>query len=101
MSVGCRRREAGIRVALGATHLQVIRQLTNSQIAAVAVGLATGLLLSIGTARMMRTSLYNLSPFEPFIWTVAGLVVLVVGTLATIVPAHRAGRIDPAVVLRE
>lgn len=100
-SVEERRREIGVRRALGATGTQIVRMLISTSGRAMSVGLALGLLLSMACGPVLRSYLFGLHPLDPIAY--AGVMTLLAATagLATIVPARRACRVDPAVTLRE
>ncbi|HVH56701.1 MAG TPA: FtsX-like permease family protein [Vicinamibacterales bacterium] len=100
-SVEERRREIGVRLALGAARSQIVRMLLSTNGRAIVAGLGAGLLLSLGCGPVLRSYLYGLSPLDPGAYaTVLTLIALAAG-VATLVPARRACRIDPAVTLRE
>jgi predicted permease len=96
-----RRREIGVRMALGATaggvHWMVMRQ----AFALVTIGLALGLPAALVVARLLRGFLYGLGPADPATLGGAALVMLAVATLAAHLPARRAATLDPMVALRE
>ena len=96
-----RRREIGLRIALGATRPQIIRVLVGSSGRAMFFGLVAGVLASFASGPVLGQYLYGLNPLDPQAYgLVAGLLV-VTGALATLIPARRACRVDPAVTLRE
>jgi predicted permease len=99
-SVAQRRREVGIRMALGARRPQVLALVIGQGLRLAALGMALGVVAAAGSMRLARSFLYGVSPADPA--TFAG-VVLLLGTGATLacaVPALRASRVDPAVALR-
>lgn len=100
-SVTRRRREMGIRLALGATGRQVEGLVVREGLRLTAVGLAVGLALALGTARLMASLLFGVGPFDPV--TLGGVVALflTVAFFASALPARRAGRVDPVGVLKE
>jgi hypothetical protein len=71
-----------------------------SVILTVAAGLAAGLLVALGAARAFSAALFNVSPADPLTLMVVTAVLALVSTIAACVPAMRATRVDPAVVLR-
>jgi putative ABC transport system permease protein len=99
-TVSRRTRELGIRVALGARALHVIRTVAGTSLAAVAAGLAIGLLGALSLSRIAKAFLYEVEPTDP--WTLAGVVVVlaIVALVAAALPARRALGIDPIVALR-
>jgi putative ABC transport system permease protein len=99
--VGLRRREVGLRVALGAVSRDIVGQFVARALRTVAVACAAGLALSFVFTRFLSGMLYGVSPSDPI--TLAAVVAVVVGAavLAAIVPAASAARIDPMRALRE
>jgi hypothetical protein len=95
-----RRREIGVRIALGASGARVVRVMLGRAGRPVLIGLGLGLLLSMGVARLMRSMLHGLSPFDPIAYLQVAGVLVAAATIATWVPARRAARIDPAVTLK-
>jgi len=98
--VTLRRRELGIRIALGASPRAVAAATTRQGIALTSVGVVGGLLLFIVAARFIRTFLFGVAPWDPLTIASATLVLLGVATLASWIPARRAGQVDPAEALR-
>jgi len=99
-AVGERAREVGIRMALGARGPHVIWMTLRGMMVTVAVGLAAGLMLSIGAAQGMSRVLYRVSPTDPVTLGVVTLVLGLVALVAALIPARRATRVNPLVVLR-
>jgi predicted permease len=95
-----RRREIGVRMALGATSANVVRAVVGGVRRPLGLGLGSGLLLSILCAQLLRGTLYGLSPFDPITYIGIAAVLTIAALLATWIPARRATRIDPAVTLR-
>jgi predicted permease len=95
-----RRREIGIRMALGAGSAQVVRVLWSTAQRSMLIGLAAGLILALGGAQVLRRFLLGLSPFDPVAYGQIAGVLLIAAALATWIPARRATRVDPAVTLR-
>jgi predicted permease len=95
-----RTREIGIRMALGARSLQVIRLVIRSSARALAAGAAAGVILAAGTSRLLRSYLFGVSTFDPLAYGAVLLLLVMVGALASYLPARRATRIDPVVALR-
>jgi predicted permease len=96
-----RRREIGVRLALGAQHHEILTLVMRRTGALVATGAVAGLLLGAGVARSLDTLLYGIEPLDPATFAVALGLLLVVGLGSGWLPARRATRIDPARVLRE
>jgi predicted permease len=96
-----RRGELGVRVALGASPTRAVLHIGSAGLAIAGVGLAIGVLLSVGVSRVLDSLVWGVGTLDPT--TLAG-VVAVLGTvagLASFVPASRIARLDPARVLRE
>jgi putative ABC transport system permease protein len=98
--VSLRQREAGLRLALGASRLGIIRQFCSYALRVIAVACASGLLLSAAFTRALSGMLFGVSPLDPL--TLSGVVALVlaVGSFAALVPSVRAASAEPAQVLR-
>ena len=98
--VEARRREIGIRLALGAGKAQILRSLFRTTRLAVLAGLSAGLLLSLATGPMLGQLLYGLSPFDPIAFGVVAGILTIAGFVATFIPARRALSVDPVTTLR-
>jgi putative ABC transport system permease protein len=99
--VSLRRREVGLRVALGAHSRNIVARLLVRALRVVALACGVGILLSLALTRVLSGVLYGVSPSDPI--TLSGGVVIVLGVaaLAALLPALRASRIDPMTALRE
>jgi ABC-type antimicrobial peptide transport system permease subunit len=100
-NVAERRREIGIRSALGANGAQLVRMILRRGAILVGTGLVSGGLLALVFSRALGSMLYGVKPGDPL---TLGLVILVLGTTTLVAswwPARRAGRVDPAEILRE
>lgn len=98
--VSLRRRELGIRIALGATPRGVAAATVRQGLALAGAGLVVGFLLFALAARLMRGLLFGVAADDPVTLAGATLVLLTLAALASWVPASRASRIDPAEALR-
>lgn len=96
-----RRREIGIRMALGAASSDVLKQVLWNAFGLVSMGLAIGLVGAFALTRVMKNLLFEVSPLDPVALTAACLSLAVIGTLAGFVPASRAAKVDPVVTLRD
>ncbi len=99
-SVGQRRQEFGIRMALGALPATVLRMVLRQGMRSVAVGLAIGLGGALAVSRLWASLLYEVSPTDPPTFLVVALMLGVVAAIACLVPARRATAVDPMVALR-
>jgi predicted permease len=100
-AVSTRRTEIGIRMALGANPAGVVRLVLRRVAFLVLLGVATGAALSFWASRFVATLLYGLEPRDPATFVGAAVMLCAIGLLAGWLPARRAARIDPTVVLRE
>ncbi|HEY3382550.1 MAG TPA: ABC transporter permease [Vicinamibacterales bacterium] len=100
-SVARRTREIGIRVALGATRLQVLRVVLREGVVVVMGGAAAGLVVSGVFARLARGLLFGVAPYDPVVLAATTFVLIVTGVVACYVPALRAARLHPALALRQ
>jgi putative ABC transport system permease protein len=98
--VNLRVHEIGIRVALGAPRDQVLWMSLRSGIRLAVFGLAMGVGGSLALTRVMRSLLYNVSPWDPGVLSVTGLLLTGAVIAAAYLPARRAAALDPAKVLR-
>ena len=99
-AVSRRTREMGIRVALGATAGSVIRLLVGQTLAGVALGVALGLAGALAAGPALSPFLFGVSATDPIAYSAIFLLLASVSVLASWVPARRAGRVQPATVLR-
>ena len=100
-TVSQRRKEIGIHMALGATRGTVLRMILGQGLRFTGIGLVAGVQAAFGLTRLLQTQLFNVKPTDPLtISTVAAFIALV-ATAACLVPANRAARVDPMVVLRD
>jgi putative ABC transport system permease protein len=100
-SVATRQRELGVRVALGARAGQVRRLIFGRAGTLIAAGGGLGLIAGIGVGRLVAASLNGVPPIDPMTVVTVAVVIAAIGGLAAWLPAERAARVDPIVVLRE
>jgi putative ABC transport system permease protein len=93
-------REIGVRVALGATSQVIIGQVIARGLRLAVIGLAIGLLIAFGLARVIAGMLYEVSSADPVTFILVPVLLLLIAVFACYVPARRATRIDPIVALR-
>ncbi|HUL72394.1 MAG TPA: ABC transporter permease [Vicinamibacterales bacterium] len=95
-----RHQEIGIRMALGADRGEILWSVLARGLSLSAVGLAIGLALSIALSRVLRTLLFDVAPNDPATIVLVAGIIATVAAMACLVPAWRAARVDPIVVLR-
>ncbi|MFN8651509.1 MAG: FtsX-like permease family protein [Gemmatimonadales bacterium] len=96
-----RSRELGVRLALGAVPEDVLRLVLTQGMRLVLVGVGIGLVAALLLTRVLRSMLFNVSSTDPLTFAAISIVLLVVTVVATWLPARRATRVDPVVVLRD
>jgi putative ABC transport system permease protein len=99
--VSYRRREIGVRMALGATRESIARMILRQGGVLIVVGLAAGLVLATFAGQLVKSFLYNVKPIDIAAYFGAALVLLIVGSIASLIPAHTASTIEPMEALRE
>ncbi len=95
-----RRREIGVRIALGASRRAVLGMVVHQGMLLVVIGLAAGLAAAGALTRVMASLLYRTDPYDPWTFIGAPIVLACVGFIACYVPARRAAGVDPIVALR-
>ncbi len=100
-SVSKRLRELGLRIALGAQRTEVLHAALGRAFKLLAVGSAAGLLLGLLATRVLAYIVYQATPRDPMVLIGVVLVMLLLGLLATWIPAQRALSVDPLILLRE
>jgi putative ABC transport system permease protein len=99
-SVSQRTSEIGVRMALGASRLSVLRMVLGQGLRLTALGLGIGLLLALLLTRLMARILFAISPTDPATFTAIVVLLGTIALLACYLPARRATRVDPMVALR-
>ena len=100
-SVSKRLRELGIRVALGAQRKEVLRAALGRPLKLLAFGSASGLLLGLLATKVLAFIVYQATPRDPLVLTCVVLAMLLLGLVATWIPARRALSVNPLILLRE
>jgi len=95
-----RRREIGVRMALGAERRDVLRLVLTRALRIVVAGLIVGLAGAAGVTRVLQTFLFGVTPTDPIAFSIVTLLLLAVGLMAAWLPARRAARTDPMEALR-
>jgi ABC-type antimicrobial peptide transport system permease subunit len=96
-----RRREIGIRLALGAEPKEIFRLILRRGFALTLVGIIVGVALAAGLARVLRAILYDVEPTDPVSMAAVIATVIATAVVASWRPARRAMRVDPVRLLRE
>jgi putative ABC transport system permease protein len=99
--VAQRKIEIGIRLALGAEPAGILSHTVSQGVLLAAAGLAVGLGGALTLARLVQSFLYGVAPTDPLVFGAVALVLIVTAAAASLIPALRASRVDPAVTLRE
>jgi predicted permease len=99
--VSLRRREVGLRLAVGAAPRDIVAQFVGNALRVVGIAVLAGLVLSLAFGRALRSMLYGVSPFDPTTLGSVVVLVVVIAALAAAIPALRASRIDAMKTLRE
>jgi putative ABC transport system permease protein len=99
--VSYRRREIGVRMALGATRFSVAQLILRQGSILIGIGLGTGLLLSLATGRLIKGFLYQVQPIDIGTYVGVALTLSLIGLTAALLPARKAASIEPMQSLRE
>ena len=99
-TVAQRRREIGIRMALGADRRRVVRDVVRDGLTVTLAGLAVGVVAALAAVRVVKTLLFGVTPQDPLTLAGAGASLIAIALLACFVPASRAARVDPVIALR-
>jgi predicted permease len=92
--------EIGVRMALGALPAQVLQMILRESLTLVVLGLLVGVAISVGATRWIAGMLFGLPANDPITYGCVALLLLAVATVACLLPARRAAKIDPMVALR-
>jgi putative ABC transport system permease protein len=99
-TVSQRTSEIGIRMALGASHANILTMICKQGLKLTTLGLAGGLALALALTRLMSKLLFGISPTDPLTFLTIAVLLTLVALLACYLPARRATRVDPLVALR-
>ena len=99
-SVSQRTREIGIRMAIGAATRDIATMIVREGMRPVAVGLVSGVFISLGANRLLQSQLVGISPYDPLTMAAGPMVLIMVALIGCRIPARRASRVDPVVALR-
>jgi predicted permease len=98
--VAQRTQEIGVRMAMGATRAHILRLILVNGMGLVLTGGLVGLIAALAVSRLLRSLLFSVSAYDPVSYLVVALALSAVASLATLVPALSAMRVDPNVALR-
>jgi ABC-type antimicrobial peptide transport system permease subunit len=99
-SVSQRRREIGIRMALGAEKSAILNMIIGQGIKLVLIGVAIGLAAALGLTRFLSGLLYGVKPGDPATLVAVSALLMAIALLASYIPARQAAKVDPMVALR-
>jgi hypothetical protein len=96
-----RTREIGVRLAIGAKAASVMKLIVGDGLRIAAIGVTVGLVLALGSSQWIAGLLFETSARDPLVLGLVAIGLVTLATLASLVPARRAARVDPVVALRE
>jgi predicted permease len=99
--VSYRRREIGVRMALGATREGIARMILRQGGVLIVSGLAAGLVIALFAGRLVKSFLYEVKPIDIGTYFGVAILLLIIGSVASLIPAHNASTIEPMEALRE
>ncbi|HML16822.1 MAG TPA: FtsX-like permease family protein, partial [Bryobacteraceae bacterium] len=99
-SAAQRTQEFGVRMALGARRGEILAMVIRQGLWLTGSGALIGLAAALAFSRLLRSQLFQVSPFDPLTFGITALVLIAAGLLACFIPAQRATRVDPMVALR-
>jgi hypothetical protein len=99
-SVSCRKREIGVRMAVGAAPGTVVRMLVREYAVVTLAGVAIGLPAAFAAARLLRSMMFGVGVGDPLTFVAASAFILALGLVATVIPTRRAAALDPVAALR-
>jgi putative ABC transport system permease protein len=100
-TVSQRRKEIGIHMALGATRAAVLRMVLGQGFKLTAAGLVAGIVAAFALTRLLQAQLFNVRPTDPITIGAVAVFIAAIAAIACLIPANRASRVDPMVVLRD
>jgi ABC-type antimicrobial peptide transport system permease subunit len=98
--VSRRRREIGIRMALGASRANVLGLIVRRGVLYAGAGIAAGIAAALFLTRLMEGLLFGVAPRDPLTFVAVSAILLVIAVVASLIPALRAARVDPLEALR-
>jgi len=100
-TVRWRVREIGIRMALGASHSDILKMVVADGMKPILIGVAIGIGAALVLTRLIASLIFGVRPTDPFTFSAVALILVTVGIIANILPAYRATRIEPVRTLRD
>jgi ABC-type antimicrobial peptide transport system permease subunit len=94
-------REIGIRMALGASHSDVLKMVVADGMKPILLGVGIGIAAALALGSVVSSLIYGVRPTDPLTFATVASLLIAVGVLATIVPAYRATRVEPVRTLRD
>jgi putative ABC transport system permease protein len=95
-----RTQEIGVRMALGATRMNILRLIVAEGVRLIAIGGVLGIGAALVTSQLLKSLLFNVGPRDPFIYAAVAVLLTIVALAATLVPARVAMKVEPVVALR-
>ena len=95
-----RTQEIGVRMALGATRVDILRLIAGEGLRLILVGGVLGLVAALATARLLKSLLFDVGPYDPGTYAAVLLLLGIVALAATLIPARAAMKVEPVVALR-
>jgi predicted permease len=99
--VSYRRREIGVRLALGSTRQKILGMFFKQGLGLVLAGLVLGVVCALWAGRLVKSFLYGVKPLDAWTYAGVGVLLIVVGCLAAVIPARRAAAVEPIEALRD
>jgi len=99
-SVVMREQEIAIRMALGCQRSKILNLILTSGAKLAVIGCVLGLLGAVAASQLLRSFLFGVSPFDPIVLTLSAVIMLLLAYIASALPARRASRTNPMLILR-
>ena len=99
--VSYRRREIGVRLALGSTRERILSMFLRQGLTLVIVGIVLGMVFALWASKLVKSFLYQVRPLDGLTYAGVALLLIVVGVLAAVIPARRAAAVEPIEALRD
>jgi predicted permease len=92
--------EIGVRMALGADRMRVLKMVLRAAFSQIGIGMAIGIPAAVGAGKLMSDQLFGVKPWNPIMLALAALMLVLAALLASVIPARRAAGVEPMVALR-